>query len=132
MIIRLLETIALMVIMAFFIGFNLDNKCDVNVLFYTFKSVPCFITILVSFVLGVFFTIPFAFFAKKKTSKTVSKDNLKEKKSFSLKKDKNKKQNDSLTNSTNTNVQTSSVTTSSQESNSNTTVTENKTSTEAK
>ena len=61
MIIRLLGTILSLVVLAFFVGFNLDNKCNVNVLVHTFQNVPVFITIIISFVVGVLFTMPFAF-----------------------------------------------------------------------
>ena len=67
MIIKLLGTILSLVVLAFFIGFNLDNKCNVNVLFYTFQNVPVFITIIISFVVGVLFTMPFAFSYKAET-----------------------------------------------------------------
>ena len=77
MIFRLISTIVALVVLAFFVGFNLDNKCDVNVIFHTFRQTPVFFTIIVSFVIGVFFTLPFAFIHKsavknkeKKLSKT--------------------------------------------------------------
>ena len=58
MIVKLIIGIVLLVFTVFFVGFNLDNRCDVNLLFYTFKNLPVFYTILISFVLGVFVTIP--------------------------------------------------------------------------
>lgn len=64
MIFRLISTIVALVVLAFFVGFNLDNKCDVNVIFHTFRQTPVFFTIIVSFVIGVFFTLPFAFIHK--------------------------------------------------------------------
>ena len=77
MIVRLITTIIALVALAFFVGFNLDNKCDVNVIFYTFKQTPVFFTIIISFVIGIIFTLPFAFIHKstvknkeKKLSKT--------------------------------------------------------------
>lgn len=62
---KLITTIICLILLAFFAGFNLDNKCDVNLLFHTFKNVPVFFTIIVSFVVGIIFTIPFAFFHRK-------------------------------------------------------------------
>ena len=56
--VRLLATIILMVLVAIFTGFNLDNKCDIW-LFHTFKAVPVFVTILTSFVAGVIVMLPF-------------------------------------------------------------------------
>lgn len=66
MIVRLISSIVALVIIAFFAGFNLENKCDVNLLFYTFKDAPVFFTVVFSFVAGVIFTIPFAFFFRTK------------------------------------------------------------------
>ena len=66
MIVRLISSIVALVIIAFFAGFNLENKCDVNLLFYTFKDAPVFFTVVFSFVAGVIFTIPFAFFSRTK------------------------------------------------------------------
>ncbi|MBQ1629587.1 MAG: hypothetical protein II098_10610, partial [Treponema sp.] len=58
MVIRLIGTIIIIVIMAFFVGFNLDNKCNVNLLLKTFENVPVFITIMISFAAGIIFTLP--------------------------------------------------------------------------
>ena len=69
MIIRLLGTILSLVVLAFFVGFNLDNKCNVNVLVHTFQNVPVFITIIISFVVGVLFTRPLAFSYKSQKKK---------------------------------------------------------------
>lgn len=69
MIIRLLGTILSLVVLAFFVGFNLDNKCNVNMLVHTFQNVPVFITIIISFVVGVLFTMPFAFSYKSQKKK---------------------------------------------------------------
>ena len=55
MIVRLISSIVALVIIAFFAGFNLENKCDVNLLFYTFKDAPVFFTVVFSFVAGVIF-----------------------------------------------------------------------------
>ena len=46
MIVRLISSIVALVIIAFFAGFNLENKCDVNLLFYTFKDAPVFFTVV--------------------------------------------------------------------------------------
>lgn len=66
MVVRLISTIIVLVVIAFFAGFNLENKCDVNLLFYTFKNAPVFFTIIFSFVAGIIFTLPFAFFSRGK------------------------------------------------------------------
>ena len=69
MIVKLIIGIVLLVFTVFFVGFNLDNRCDVNLLFYTFKNLPVFYTILISFVLGVFVTIPAFLLSLKKDKK---------------------------------------------------------------
>ena len=74
MVIRLIGTIIIIVIMAFFVGFNLDNKCNVNPLFKTFENVPVFITIMISFAAGIIFTLPVALsFRHKKAKKEVKR-----------------------------------------------------------
>jgi len=63
---RLISTIVFLVLLALFAGFNLENKCNVNLLFHTFENVPVFFTIIFSFVAGIIFTLPFVLFNKKK------------------------------------------------------------------
>ena len=101
MIIRLLGTILSLVVLAFFVGFNLDNKCNVNVLVHTFQNVPVFITIIISFVVGVLFTMPFAFSYKSQKKKEAKNNQVqvvdkKTKKLFS-KKDSNASEKQSET-----------------------------------
>lgn len=48
-----------LVLAAFFIGFNLDNRCDVSLVLYTFKDVPIFVSLLFAFVAGALAVIPF-------------------------------------------------------------------------
>ncbi|MBQ9495792.1 MAG: LapA family protein [Treponema sp.] len=72
--ISLIIFIVIAVFIAVFTGFNIGNTCNVNVIFYTFESVPVFITIIVSFVAGVIIALPFSFgkgrsIAAKKISK---------------------------------------------------------------
>lgn len=61
MIVRLIGTMIALVLIAFFAGFNLDNKCSVNLLVHEFENVPVFFTIIISFVVGILFSLPFAF-----------------------------------------------------------------------
>ena len=60
MIVRLIGTMIVLVLIAFFAGFNLDNKCSVNLLVHEFENVPVFFTIIISFVAGILFSLPFA------------------------------------------------------------------------
>ena len=57
-----------LVILSIFIVFNVKNTCDISFGFYTLKSVPIFLSLLVSFCLGVFTTLPLVFFTKQKKS----------------------------------------------------------------
>jgi uncharacterized integral membrane protein len=41
-----------------FIGFNLENRCDVSFGFFTFSQVPVFLTTLSAFVLGMVLALP--------------------------------------------------------------------------
>lgn len=68
MIIRLIISIVVLVIITCFIGFNLDNRCALNLLFHNFNSVPVFLTILVSFLSGSVCTLPFIFISRRKKS----------------------------------------------------------------
>ena len=89
MVIRLIGTIIIIVIMAFFVGFNLDNKCNVNLLLKTFENVPVFITIMISFAAGIIFSLPVTLaFKHKKAKKEEQKKEKREKKSLLKKAEK--------------------------------------------
>jgi len=62
---RLIGTLAVLVVLLFFIGFNVENTCDLSLGFHTFKNVPVFLTVFASFILGTFFSLPFFFFRKR-------------------------------------------------------------------
>lgn len=70
---KLIGTIILLVIVTIFCGFNLDdvNRCDISVVFYTFRNVPVFLTVLVSFLAGMLVMSPFALFKKKMTKEQI-------------------------------------------------------------
>lgn len=86
MIANLIAIIIGIVFIAFFAGFNLDNKCDVSLVFYTFKQIPVFFTILISFAVGLMCSLPFALVHRSKKSKQIK--NAEQKQSEKL----NKKQ----------------------------------------
>lgn len=71
MIANLISIIIGIVFIAFFAGFNLDNKCDVSLVFYTFKNIPVFFTILVSFAIGMLCSLPFALIHRNKKAKKI-------------------------------------------------------------
>ncbi len=70
---KLLAFIAVMAFVLVFVGFNLDNRCDISLIFVTFKSVPVVITILGTYVLGLlsafFLSVGHLGKAKKRSSK---------------------------------------------------------------
>lgn len=50
---KLLAYIAISTLALVFIGFNLDNRCDISLAFVTLRQVPIVVTILSSFLLGL-------------------------------------------------------------------------------
>ena len=55
---RLIAVILVFAVLLTFITFNLENKCDINFGFTQIEEVPIFMTIFLSFVLGLFCTFP--------------------------------------------------------------------------
>jgi hypothetical protein len=41
-----------------FIGFNLENRCDISLGFFTFSQVPVFLTVFSAFILGLLLSLP--------------------------------------------------------------------------
>ena len=64
--IKLIGTIILLILVTIFAGVNLDNKCDITFVFYTFKDIPVFMTVIISFAIGAVFMLPFTFGRGKK------------------------------------------------------------------
>jgi hypothetical protein len=56
---RLLSFLTALIVFAFFIGFNLDNRCDVSIIFYTFRDVPVFVSLLFAYLVGAISLVPF-------------------------------------------------------------------------
>jgi hypothetical protein len=65
-----------------FITFNLENRCDISFGFTIAKEVPVFLTIFISFALGLFCALPFVIRAGKarKVLKEKEKKPVKEEK----------------------------------------------------
>lgn len=61
MVLKLIFTIALLVAVAIFSGFNLDNRCDIWLFGKVFSKAPVFMPILVSFAAGILVTLPAIF-----------------------------------------------------------------------
>ena len=83
---RLIGFLIILIIFAVFSAFNLSNRSDISLAFYTFKNVPIFLSLLVSFILGSLFVLPFTLFKTKKG--TIKKDTKKKKKDKLIEKNK--------------------------------------------
>jgi uncharacterized integral membrane protein len=71
---KLVGFLSVLVVITIFIGFNLDNRCDVCLIFYTWKNVPIFVSLLLAYVIGALTMLPFLFISggKKRTAKKPS------------------------------------------------------------
>ena len=56
---RLLAFLFVLLAITFFIGFNLDNRCDVSFIFYKYADVPIFVSLLFAYAAGALTVIPF-------------------------------------------------------------------------
>lgn len=50
---KLIVFILIMALVLVFVGFNLDNRCDLSLVFVTFQAVPVIITIMAAYLLGL-------------------------------------------------------------------------------
>jgi len=67
---KLISFLVVLLAITFFIGFNLDNRCDVSFVFYKYTDVPIFVSLLFAYAAGAITLIPFFFgFRNKKTDK---------------------------------------------------------------
>lgn len=92
---KLIGTIILLVLVTIFCGFNLENKCDINLVFYKFKDVSVFLTVMISFFAGILLTLPFTLFKKKMTKEQIQQASEKlkveeQKKALKIQKEKQK------------------------------------------
>lgn len=67
---KLIGTIILLVLVTVFAGFNIDNKCNINLIFRQFNDVPIFFSLMIAFVAGVFVMIPFTLGKSAKAKKS--------------------------------------------------------------
>ena len=58
---RLIQVIIFFAVILLFIVFNLDNKCDISIIFKKIPDVPVFLITFFSFILGMISTLPFIF-----------------------------------------------------------------------
>ena len=66
---KLVYFIIVMLMIALFMGFNLSNRCDISVIFYIFKDVPIFLSMLFAFLLGNIAVLPFLISSRHKMKK---------------------------------------------------------------
>jgi cbb3-type cytochrome oxidase subunit 3 len=66
---RLIGFILLFGIFIAFIGFNLENNCNVSFGFMSLEGVPVYLTAFSSFVLGMFCALPFLFALRSRKNK---------------------------------------------------------------
>ncbi len=71
---RLIGFILCIVFVTVFIGFNLDNSCNISFGFYELKDVPIFFSLLASFLLGVLVVLPFTLVKKHSKKSKQNKD----------------------------------------------------------
>ena len=72
---RLIFVIVIFAVFLAFVTFNLDNKCDVNFGVAKVTDVPVFLSIFISFILGLFFALPIGFTIRKKRKEKQEKIN---------------------------------------------------------
>jgi uncharacterized integral membrane protein len=56
---RLIGLIAILAVLLAFIGVNLDNSCSISFGLARIENVPVYLTVFVSFVLGMLVSVPF-------------------------------------------------------------------------
>jgi len=74
---RLIIMIIVVAVFLVFITFNLDNKCEINFFGAKIPEVPVFITIFISFVIGLLSSIPLVFLILRKYKKKHHQENIK-------------------------------------------------------
>lgn len=67
---KLVLFIVCLVLVTVFMGFNIENRCNISFGFTELTGVPVFVTIMASFLLGVILVLPFTFI-RRKNKKTV-------------------------------------------------------------
>ena len=79
---KLVSFIFVLIVVTLFIGFNLDNRCNVSFIFYTYTNVPIFVSLLFAYAAGAITVIPFFIgFSRKKSRKDAKKNAVSGKKS---------------------------------------------------
>jgi hypothetical protein len=66
---KLILFVVCLVVFAAFSVMNANNKCDINFIFKKFEEVNIVIALVISFTLGVLFTLPIAFTGRARAAK---------------------------------------------------------------
>ncbi|MDR1351946.1 MAG: hypothetical protein LBK05_01585 [Treponema sp.] len=74
MVLKFIAFVALCAVFLVFIGFNLENKCDISFGFVRLPDVPVFLTAFASFVLGLLASVPIAISIRIKKSRKRSEE----------------------------------------------------------
>lgn len=56
---KLIAFLTILFAITCFIGFNLDNRCDVSFVFYKYENVPIFVSVLGAYLAGAISVFPF-------------------------------------------------------------------------
>jgi len=75
---RLIVSIVIFALFLVFITFNLDNRCDLSLGLVKFEQVPVFMTVFVSFVLGLICGLPFVFLVRRKRGGLAKMEKIRE------------------------------------------------------
>ena len=73
---KLIAFLTILILVTFFVGFNLDNRCDVSLVFNTFRNVPIFVSLLIAYACGAITLIPFFIGAFSKAGKKAASARL--------------------------------------------------------
>lgn len=75
---RLILFIVIFAVFLAFITFNLENRCDISFGFTEIENVPVFLTVFISFGLGLICALPVALHVVKKRKEIPAKDKKQE------------------------------------------------------
>jgi uncharacterized integral membrane protein len=98
---RLIGFIILFSVFLVFILSNLENKCDISFIKWTLTTVPVFITVFSSFILGMLSAIPIIISVSLKKRKEQGSQSLKSQKKKGKKKDDDSNEQDDSIDHTN-------------------------------
>ncbi|MCR5605885.1 MAG: hypothetical protein K6F69_03595 [Treponema sp.] len=76
--VKVITSVCILALLTVFCGFNINNRCDVNLIFTTVTDVPVFVSLMVAFLAGVIIMVPVMLFNKlssKKNNKIVPDEN---------------------------------------------------------